>query len=415
MIENMRYVNYVKINIIKIKEAFKECDLGLFIFLIINPILNDIGFIFPMIYFFIPNNMIAIIRLLLIGFSIYKVNSKMNVLSISVMLFIAVSIVLSSLNIANYEMIKQIFLNGEFICALSLFLYFSMNINIKKVRTTFLYASYIIVPCGVLGAAIGFYGSWSEFRYMDFSHNIILYWTIILQYAFINKGKIHIFFSFVFGLIIMFLSNRAIIINIIVSLLIFSFIYLNINKLKIKKGVKIATFLSAFVLLFSKSIIALISKVLALFNLNSYSIISLNLGSFFESSSRLKIWSNAFEQIAKKPLNGWGIAADRVYNGNVALYSHNIFLELWVDFGLFVGTGIIVTILYSFFILTFKEKNEIRDLFLPFGITTCTILLLSKSLYILPEFWISIAIACNYFSFKIKNKPKINLKFKYKL
>ena len=59
------------------------------------------------------------------------------------------------------------------------------------------------------------------------------------------------------------------------------------------------------------------------------------------SSGRDTIRETLMDAVANGPLFGLGICMDRVLTGT---YAHNIAIELWVDFGVFVGTAILVVL-----------------------------------------------------------------------
>lgn len=61
----------------------------------------------------------------------------------------------------------------------------------------------------------------------------------------------------------------------------------------------------------------------------------------FSDSGRTYILSNLFEVIRENPF-GYGIAADRYF---VGAYAHNIVVELWVEFGIFLGSMIFIALI----------------------------------------------------------------------
>ena len=59
--------------------------------------------------------------------------------------------------------------------------------------------------------------------------------------------------------------------------------------------------------------------------------------------------------IKTKPLTGYGIMADRFYL--IDSYAHNLFLELWVHFGVFFGS----LIAFAFIYLPAKNLKKLDD------------------------------------------------------
>lgn len=113
----------------------------------------------------------------------------------------------------------------------------------------------------------------------------------------------------------------------------------------------------------------------------------MNDGNFFEANGRDIIASEAKEIILKNPL-GNGFFAERPIIGT---YCHNIFLEFLVDFGIVIGTILIVA--YVFGIIrklrskSFAEKNVINIMFCAFLIK----LFFSGSFWIETSFFIFVS------------------------
>lgn len=385
---------------------FTEIDIYLFLFLLINPIVTLFMHLFPFIVNILPDNSIFILRFLLLAIPIYKKKKDINILSIFILACLGIVILLSCINTANISMIKQIFLNGEQILLFLLFIYISNIDSPRVIMNTYINLSYLIVPLLLILALSGYYGEYAQFRYMEFSHTIIIYWCFMIQDSFIHKktNLIYLLYLIIVTLFIGLLSNRAILINITLSLLIFFNLYIRDKKLKKRIDILILSMLS-IVILFFKQIKNILLLVLSLFNVNSYSLMTLELGTFFMSSSRKNIWANCMNSIIKHPLLGTGIGSDRVINGSVGAYAHNFLIELWVDFGIIFGSLLCFfyfKALYSFF----KKANDVwKNVIIPFLINAILILMLSKSIYILPELWITIGLLCAFF--KNSNLTKI--------
>lgn len=83
-------------------------------------------------------------------------------------------------------------------------------------------------------------------------------------------------------------------------------------------------------------------------------------GDFFVSSSRNRIIEVLFEKISEKPVLGYGIAGDRTLVGG---YSHNLAVELWVSFGIIIGT-ILLGVLFFICIkaLIKSRKNNVDNM-----------------------------------------------------
>lgn len=377
---------------------FDEIDIYLFLFLIINPVISLLIYLFPFLIHIIPNNSIFILRFLLLGIPIYRNKKNINMLSIFILFCLGVGIFISCFNVNNLSMIKQIFFNGEQILLFLLYIYISNIDSPSSILNTYVRLSCLIVPILLFLALSGYYGEYAQFRYMEFSHSIIIYWSFMIQDSFINKKNnfFHQTYLVIVTLFIGLLSNRAIIINIVLCLLVFFNLYIKDTKLKKRIDFFIISIISIVVLFFNQ-IKKILLLLLSLFNVNSYSLITLELGTFFMSSSRSNIWKNCINSIIDHPLLGTGIGSDRVINGDVSAYAHNFVIELCVNYGIILG-GLLCFCYFKALYSYFKQANHTwKNVITPFFINAILILTLSKSLYILPELWISIALLCAYF------------------
>lgn len=76
-------------------------------------------------------------------------------------------------------------------------------------------------------------------------------------------------------------------------------------------------------------------------------------GNILEGSGRERISSKLFQAISEKPILGYGLMGDRTIANN---YAHNLFVELWCEFGIFVGSAIAL-----FFIITPVKALKIES------------------------------------------------------
>ena len=78
-------------------------------------------------------------------------------------------------------------------------------------------------------------------------------------------------------------------------------------------------------------------------------------GNIAESSGRNRIQARLLEAISQNPF-GYGIAGDRLLAG---AYSHNLLIELWISFGVFLGSIIfIVPVIYTVKLMIQRKNNR---------------------------------------------------------
>ena len=82
-------------------------------------------------------------------------------------------------------------------------------------------------------------------------------------------------------------------------------------------------------------------------------------GILLDSSERIELTKTIRTAIGEKPLLGYGAGGDRtlLFDGT---YAHNLFLELWVSYGLLCGTLIIGWMGYWVFRALFHKSTEVR-------------------------------------------------------
>lgn len=98
-------------------------------------------------------------------------------------------------------------------------------------------------------------------------------------------------------------------------------------------------------------------------------------GEFTESVGREKIADNVRISISENLPFGIGFYGDRVVSGS---YAHNIALELWCEFGVFIGSVGLLAILWTIISgLRCTKQAEMRSVFLMFVCMVCIKLMLS--------------------------------------
>ena len=130
-------------------------------------------------------------------------------------------------------------------------------------------------------------------------------------------------------------------------------------------------------------------------------------GSFSDSTGREVIAARLYERIAREPIFGYGIFADRVAVGT---YAHHIVIELWHSFGVVLGSailgGIIIVLLRA--AKAAKKADRYALLFLPLLFAGFIKLFLSNSfLEEIYLFWL-LGIAVNF----IRSSKKLTKKYR---
>lgn len=231
----------------------------------------------------------------------------------------------------------------------------------------------------------------ADFEYLTFAN----YMLLPAVYCFvdsINRKNVPFFLVSLLSLFCAaFVGSRGALISVLVFFLIFCFFfYTNHNKRAFLIVLLLVS--SVIVFLFYEEIIVGLIKLSESLNFESRSLENLLDSTLFESKGRDEISRELLSGIGKNIL-GYGIFGDRPITGGS--YAHNIFLELWVHFGLIVGTLLIIIYLYiTFSPMIFNKYKYDSDVFvLYFSLFSSTFvkLMFSDSYLVYPTFWALIA------------------------
>lgn len=300
-------------------------------------------------------------------------------------------------------------------CAIFAFLFFYMFNKPKKIIDILIFYAYIyfiyLVILQLLPALkrgywvdIGPDGQELKFRYnLSFGY-AVSFPTIVFLYESIKYKKMHSFIFFVFGLwILLTQGNRGAIL--IVFVYIFLLILKNSNNTRyyLLKFV-VMSFALIILYLYGDNIIIFIARQLSNLGIESRNIDKILNGSFTENNGRDIIWSTVIKSIKKGGILGYGMLGDRpfVFPIHYAGYSHNIFLELIISFGI-IGVFIILYLLYIIIrMLFFCYDQDWLDVFIIL-LSCSSQLLLSMSFWYVWQFWAALAVSSKYIRLKNNN------------
>jgi O-antigen ligase len=126
-------------------------------------------------------------------------------------------------------------------------------------------------------------------------------------------------------------------------------------------------------------------------------------GGISDSNGRDKIRERVLMKIHQRPAMGNGMYSDRVLLGGT--YSHNIVLELWIDFGVIFGTLLLATLIFILFRGYVKEKN-INEKGMILSLTSATLLKLFLSGSWLNESFLFLVLGLSVGAIRMAHKSK---------
>jgi hypothetical protein len=142
------------------------------------------------------------------------------------------------------------------------------------------------------------------------------------------------------------------------------------------------------VIFYFKDSLLVIKSILDYFNIQSTSIdkqlLLIKLDDI--SNNRVELWLAAIESIKQYPLFGIGISQ---FELNIGIYSHNIILQIFIDFGIVFSFILIFIILYGFtFSLNFSLLNTDKFFIFYLFSSSVPILFFSSVIWYFPTFWL---------------------------
>ncbi|WP_287640977.1 O-antigen ligase family protein [Bacteroides sp.] len=320
----------------------------------------------------IAQEMAALLRILLsivvVGVAMFwilgrKLKQTIFVYTLFTFLF-AISILLGK---ENTDYIIQEGLRFTYPICIPIFLSVISIKNIRILLHVSLLISYIGAFIGIVYAILFVTGNLpmlEDMYNMAFGYALLLP-TLFLIYF--DKNKILITFLI---LAILLAGSRGPLIPIFI--LILAKMFTAYSKKKI-------FFIFTSILLIFLALFPILLNYLSDIGINSRTLFLLLDGSFDSDSGRGDIYTFVWEKVLERPLIGYGFFADRVFLG---MYCHNIFMEMFLNWGIFIPLFLYIIIMYVGLYL-YRIINEEERLLLILLFSSSVIPLLLSSSYLI--------------------------------
>ena len=233
---------------------------------------------------------------------------------------------------------------------------------------------------------------------LTFGYDMLFVTLVFLYYGIIENNKKLLLLSMV-GIGYIFTAGSR---GPFIGLVIFCVLMFLKHLRTTKRNVAIVFFLSGCAVLFFIYLDQILEGFI--YWLNSLNVASRTLDMIINNvlleqvSGRDLLWSTTIAKIYEQPLWGYGFLGERhflypLYYGG---YVHNIYLELLANFGVVLGSLIALYLLIGAIKMLISCHDKVwLGLFIIF-FSMSTQLILSRSFWILPHFWASIAIVVSY-------------------
>ena len=182
---------------------------------------------------------------------------------------------------------------------------------------------------------------------MDAAYNVLPSILYLGYWAF-DRKKIRYWLIFILSSVLLFMyGTRGPILAVVVFVALEIFARLIISRAHIKMFVLCVLIFAFLLILFTTDLFtSLIEALSQLFERLGFSTRIFDMfleGDLSYSSGRDKLREKVFATIWENPLFGYGIFGDRVITDGS--YVHNIFVELWCNFGILLGTALIIALI----------------------------------------------------------------------
>lgn len=344
------------------------------------------------------SNVSNILKIILGCIFLSGIKIIINRLYINSVMFVLVSTILVLFNILFFPENNEYFssyVTYLYITIIPLFVYITAIDDYRFLMNTMIKMSYFISAIAITFFVLSYtilnvshnYRSYS----MSFSYSCLLPSMILIRNYVDRKALSSLLLALGLILVIIVYGSRGP----VLCLLVYSFIlFLRTYLYKEKNKYMLVFIVLAVIGFFALSpILSALNSILDNLNIHSR-VVDLLLQDDIEMSGRDIIYSRVLTEFLKAPLNIRGISSDFLL---VGVYTHNLFLELLYEFGLFIATPMIIVILYYSLRTIFNKKIT------PYS-EYCTILfsialpqlMVSSSLWGSMYFWMWFALMLKY-------------------
>ena len=235
------------------------------------------------------------------------------------------------------------------------FLCLASIVDIKILKKILFFISYLIFVLGLIYLFLLWIGKIAFLSYsITFS-----YYLLLPALVFVGQQKKRFTFIFIIICIMMLLVGSR---GALVAAIIYASMLLFIDR-KNRKNILLITSVLVVVIV-SGSFLSLFLKLSDNMAVTSRTMDLFLKGDIIQGSSRSDLYSTVWESILNNPFWGYGIFGDRIILDGT--WSHNFFLEIFHNFGLFFGTALILVLSYMSILVLVNSDIEGKKFLLMF-------------------------------------------------
>ena len=375
------------------KEKIKFDNEFLFVYYILSfHILKPLRFMLNNFY-----TMLLLVNTVIVLYFLWKNNNCILRKTIIYIIFINLILIF---NLISYFFEKNIYfldyIYNFILYGIIPIILFSYVKNFEKILYYFSFFSVILF---LIYSIEPFYNYFISGTYMTFGFGGIMYSYIgLVLYRKVFHIKKYFVFEILSIILIFIFGNKGA--SMVVILFTIMLEILICIKDKKKKKIILMIFCSTTIIINIKSIIVSINNFILTKGMYSYALTTLiNTfeGKKTSMDSRMILWNNAFSMIKHKPLIGNGLGYYETFEG---IYTHNIFLDILVSYGI-IGLTLFIILIIKSLINIMKSKNYYKKIFgiIIFNLSI-PLLSFSSNIYYNWSFWILLIIGIGWGTIK---------------
>lgn len=210
---------------------------------------------------------------------------------------------------------------------------------------------------------------------LSLGYNLLIFVLPFIYCAMEEKKVIDIVGALIGTVIIMIGGSRGPFLDIAILIVCYILIKVDASKHKALLVLGVSAFAVAFIQLYPYLLYGL-SSILDYFHITSRFVEKLASGSITEDAGRSVIWSAAIKMIKDKPLGHGAMGSRYVLSRYIYVaHPHQIFLEILIDFGVIIGSLIIIwMVVCAFKLFKMKGQEEWKKVFAIFFARACQLL-----------------------------------------
>ncbi len=227
---------------------------------------------------------------------------------------------------------------------------------------------------------------------LGFGYDMAFIATVFMLYGFQNRSHFHKILAVASWAMMLVYGSRGALLCTAAFLLLFVLSYNSNKYIRVIMVIGVIAVILSFAFQGDKIIVYAATFIMQHFGIRSRTITAILQGRLSENNGRTWIYETAIRAIREKPWLGYGAFGDRPFIAPKFIwgYCHNIVLEMWFDFGIIIGSAILVFLAVKTVLTYFNSDRAMKNIIIV-CVSALTKLVISDSFWSFDYFWILVA------------------------